>query len=212
MRRRNKPGSMDKVLSYKGLAITEYKDYKGQWSKVFGNDHPIHIEIGTGKGKFITEMAEAHPDTNYIGIEYREDILISALKKADAKKLDNLRFVLLDANYIEDCFEDKELSSCYINFCDPWPKKRHYKRRLTYRGLTERYFKLMKEGSWIAFKTDNEDLFKFTLIELVETDMKVRNLTFDLHEESGYKYITTEYEEKFAGMGMPIHRVEFKIR
>ncbi|MCL5897260.1 tRNA (guanosine(46)-N7)-methyltransferase TrmB, partial [Neisseria meningitidis] len=147
------------------------EDFKGQWHEVFGNDNPIHIEIGSGKGQFISGMAKANPEINYIGIEMIESVLVSALDKAIEVDVPNLRLVARDAKLLEDCFEKGEIAQIYLNFSDPWPKKRHTKRRLTNPTFLTIYERLLPKAGDIHFKTDNRSLFEYSLVAFSEYNM-----------------------------------------
>ncbi|WP_270648036.1 tRNA (guanosine(46)-N7)-methyltransferase TrmB [Paeniclostridium hominis] len=209
MRRRKKKGADTKLLSYDNLVIKgDTLDLKGKWNERFKNNNPIHAEFGTGRGKFITTLAKQNPNINYIAMEIKEEVLLKAVEKAIDNKLDNILFVWGDVNKILDYFDNSELSRVYVNFCDPWPKKRWYKRRLTYRGFLENYKTILNESGEIHFKTDNEKLFEFSLNEFSEADLKLKNITLDLANSDYEGNVTTEYEDKFMSYGMKIYRVE----
>ncbi|MBQ5445947.1 MAG: tRNA (guanosine(46)-N7)-methyltransferase TrmB [Lachnospiraceae bacterium] len=207
MRLRNVRGSREAIADSE-FTINDFKEYKGKWREIFGNDNPIRIEIGMGKGKFITEMAMNNPDINYIGIEKYSSVLIRAVEKRRELEIDNLFFIRMDAVEIEDAFEKGEIDRIYLNFSDPWPKDRHAKRRLTSRQFFERYDKILKDDGIIEFKTDNKDLFDFSLEEVKETKFKVINYTYDLHGDTDAEIyrgnVTTEYEDKFVEKGNKI--------
>lgn len=207
MRLRNVRGSREAIADSE-FTINDFKEYKGKWREIFGNDNPIRIEIGMGKGKFITEMAMNNPDINYIGIEKYSSVLIRAVEKRRDLEIDNLFFIRMDAVEIEDAFEKGEIDRIYLNFSDPWPKDRHAKRRLTSRQFFERYDKILKDDGIIEFKTDNKDLFDFSLEEVKETKFKVINYTYDLHGDTDAEIyrgnVTTEYEDKFVEKGNKI--------
>lgn len=207
MRLRNVRGSREAIADSE-FTINDFKEYKGKWREIFENDNPIRIEIGMGKGKFITEMAMNNPDINYIGIEKYSSVLIRAVEKRRELEIDNLFFIRMDAVEIEDAFEKGEIDRIYLNFSDPWPKDRHAKRRLTSRQFFERYDKILKDDGIIEFKTDNKDLFDFSLEEVKETKFKVINYTYDLHGDTDAEIyrgnVTTEYEDKFVEKGNKI--------
>lgn len=205
MRRRKKPGSAEKLLSYDEYVINHPQKVKGNWNKVFKNSNDIHVELGTGRGQFITELASRNQEINYIGIEIKEEILLKAVEKANEKGLYNIRFLWYDINKIEEVFEKEEINSIYINFCDPWPKKRWAKRRLTHRAFLKKYIDILKSHGRINFKTDNEQLFEFSLNEFSFLDMKLHDIFLDLHRDSQKDIVTTEYEEKFKSLGMKIY-------
>ncbi|MBQ7496251.1 MAG: tRNA (guanosine(46)-N7)-methyltransferase TrmB [Selenomonas sp.] len=212
MRLRRKPWvdeaihNFDSFVFSKDLEIGEEK--KGQWAEIFGRQAPLHVELGTGKGDFISQLAEKNPDINYIGIEMQQDVLYSAAKKIAALELKNVRLLVFDINKILDIFAPGEVDRFYINFCDPWPKKRHAKRRLTHVGFLEKYRGLLKQGGEIHFKTDNRPLFDFSLEQFEEAKLTVRDVSFDLHAENRPDNIMTEYERKFSGFGEKINRCE----
>ena len=209
MRRRKKKGADLKLLSFENLVIKgDEIDFKGNWNEKFQNDNPIHVEFGTGRGKFLTTLAKQNPNINYIAMEMKEEVLLKAVEKAVENELNNILFIWGDVNNILDYFDKGELSIVYINFCDPWPKKRWYKRRLTYRGFLENYKKLLNDDGEIHFKTDNEKLFEFSLNEFSEANLKLKNITLDLANSDYEGNVTTEYEDKFMSYGMKIYRVE----
>ena len=206
MRLRNIPGARERLEESPYVYVeTELK--KGEWcSSVFKNDAPLHIEIGTGKGRFINQMAKKHPDTDYLGLEKYSSVLVKALNKIEADPVDNLRLVRMDATDLNMCFEEREVDRIYLNFSDPWPKDRHAKRRLPSQRFLERFSHILKKDGVIEFKTDNRDLFEFALEEAPEAGWKILSLTFDLHNDPKLSQgnIMTEYEEKFSAMGNPI--------
>lgn len=181
--------------------------FRGHWKKHFNNDNPIHLEIGSGRGKFITTLAKENPSINYISIEMKEDIFISAVKKADSEGLKNIFFIWGSVELLDYYFDDSELDRIYINFCDPWPKKRYAKRRLTHRAFLELYNKKLDDGE-IFFKTDNRDLFQFSLNEFLDQKWNLKNISLNLAHDTEIKNITTEYEDYFTNLGMPIYRLE----
>ena len=184
---------------------------KGEMKSVFGNENPIHMEIGCGKGGFITQLAHQNPDINYIAIEKNGDVLVLAMEKAVNLGLKNVRFIYGDATFLNDIVAPGEISRIYINFCDPWHKSGHAKRRLTHRNYLELYKSLLEATSGeVFFKTDNRKLFEFSLNECADVGLKMRNITLDLHN-SGYEgNIMTEYEKLFSEQGMPIYRLEIQ--
>ncbi|MDD6102656.1 MAG: tRNA (guanosine(46)-N7)-methyltransferase TrmB [Clostridiales bacterium] len=207
MRLRNVPGAREEMIANK-FVINEPAENKGRWRDVFGNDNPLHIEIGTGKGRFITELAKQNPDINYIGIEKFSSVLIRAVEKQEELELPNLYFLRFDAEDIEEIFEKDEVDRIYLNFSDPWPKDRHAKRRLTSRRFLARYKNFLKQSGYVAFKTDNKSLFDFSLEEIENAGWILSDVTYDLHN-SPYNEgnIMTEYEERFSEMGNPICRL-----
>ena len=189
--------------------VSTPSEYKGKWNEFFKNNNPIHIEIGMGKGNFIIGMAKAHKDVNYIGIEMDDSVMVKAVEKLkqEEKPLKNLKLVLIDAMKIDEIFEN-EISRIYLNFSDPWPKAKHEKRRLTSKIFLEKYDKIFKGQKQIFQKTDNNDLFDFSMVSLVENGYELRNVTRDLHSENVSDNIMTEYEEKFSNAGIKINKLE----
>ncbi|MEG0249725.1 MAG: tRNA (guanosine(46)-N7)-methyltransferase TrmB [Peptostreptococcus sp.] len=183
-------------------------NYRGNWNNIFKNNNPIHIEVGTGRGQFITTLAEQNPNINYIALEIKEEVLLRAVEKADDLKLSNIAFIWGNVEFFDLYFSDKELSRIYINFCDPWPKKRCAKRRLTYSSFLELYRKKLNDNGDINFKTDNKDLFEFSLNEISSNDWMLRNISLDLANSDFKENITTEYEDKFMNLGQAIYRLE----
>lgn len=213
MRLRNVKGSKEAIASDE-FVIQEPESYKGKWNEVFHNEHPIHIEIGMGKGKFLIQLAQDNPGINYIGIEKFSSVLIRALERRKEYELPNLYFLLFDAENINEIFAENEISQIYLNFSDPWPKDRHARRRLTSKEYFTRYDKILVPEGQVTFKTDNRNLFEFSLEQVELADWKLHNHTFDLHHsEFVVGNVMTEYEEKFSAMGNPIHRlVAYRIR
>lgn len=188
--------------------VKELQENKGNWKNIFENDNPIHVEIGMGKGNFVIGMAKLHKDINYIGIEMYDSVMVKAIEKLkNEEKLNNLKLILLDAQKIDEVF-DKEIDRIYLNFSDPWPKAKHAKRRLTSKVFLERYDKIFKNKKEIFQKTDNNDLFEFSMISFEEAGYKLENVTRDLHSENINENVMTEYEEKFSNMGIKINRLE----
>lgn len=208
MRLRNVPGSRETIANSRYCLETP-EEYKGRFKELFGNDKPIHIEVGMGKGRFITDLAVANPDINYIGIEKYSSVLVRAIEKREQLEIDNLFFIRMDAEDLEKVFEKGEVHKIYLNFSDPWPKDRHAKRRLTSRQFFARYDTILKQGGVVEFKTDNTDLFNFSLEEIPFTVFEVTKHTYDLHNDADMNAgnIMTEYEEKFSSMGNPIHKL-----
>lgn len=208
MRLRNVKGSKETIAAT-DFVIHDPESYKGKWQELFGNSNPIHIEVGMGKGKFLMRLAEQNPEINYIGIEKYSSVLIRAVeKKNETEGLDNLYFIRFDADFINDIFDKDEIDRIYLNFSDPWPKDRHAKRRLTSRQFLARYDQFLKKTGEIIFKTDNKDLFDFSLEEVKEAGWKLVNYTYDLHNSEYVEgNIMTEYEEKFVAKGNKINRL-----
>ena len=208
MRLRNIPGA-DEAIADSPHCIQEPMAEKGRWHLIFGNENPIHIEIGMGKGQFIMKLAKEHPDINYIGIERYSSVLLRALQKMEIEPLPNIRFMCMDASIITEVVDKEEVAKIYLNFSDPWPKERHAKRRLTSRQFFERYDKILAGNGVVEFKTDNDDLFAFSMEEVAEAGWTLAAHTFDLHHDPVLNEgnIMTEYEEKFSSLGHPIHKL-----
>lgn len=208
MRLRNIKGA-DDVIAANPFVIKNPEEHKGKWKEVFGNNNPIHIEIGMGKGKFIMELARLNPDINFIGVERYSSVLLRALQKHQETELTNLYFLCIDAATVDEIFAPEEIGKIYLNFSDPWPKDRHAKRRLTSRGFLQIYDKILKKDGRLEFKTDNTGLFEFSLEETKEAGWQIEQHIFDLHhdEEMNQGNVMTEYEEKFSTMGNPIHKM-----
>ncbi|MBQ7944945.1 MAG: tRNA (guanosine(46)-N7)-methyltransferase TrmB [Lachnospiraceae bacterium] len=207
MRLRNVTGSREMIADSK-YVVHNPQEHKGKWSEVFGNDRPIHIEIGMGKGRFMMDLAAANPEINYIGIEKYSTVLLRAIQKMEENELPNLVFIRMDAEEICDVFAKDEISKIYLNFSDPWPKDRHAKRRLPSREFLARYNEILIPDGRLEFKTDNTDLFDFALEELEPAGWKAEAVTRDLHHDAVLSEgnIMTEYEEKFSSMGNPIYK------
>ena len=187
--------------------IHDIKEHKGNFNKIFGNNNPIHIEIGMGKGNFIIENAKRYPEINFIGIEKYDSVLVRAVQKLEELELPNLKLIRCDANYISDIF-DKEISVIYLNFSDPWPKARHERRRLTSSNFLEKYDGIFIDKKVIIQKTDNRNLFEFSVKSFTDYGYKIDNLSLNLHEDTHIENIETEYEEKFVSRGSLIYKVE----
>lgn len=207
MRLRNIRGSRETIAESRFI-IQNPEEWRAKWSKSFGNENPLHIEIGMGKGKFITQLAQNHPDINYIGIEKYSSVLLRALEKREQLDIPNLLFIRMDADTITEVFGKDEIGRIYLNFSDPWPKDRHAKRRLTSKEFLAKYDQILKPDGEIQFKTDNKDLFDFSLEQIPEAGWKLTAVTRDLHNsEMAEGNIMTEYEEKFSSMGNPIYKL-----
>ncbi len=207
MRVRKKKWTENELLTNE-FVIWNFEDYKGKWNLLFGNDNPVYLEIGCGKGKFIRENALANPDINFIALEKERHVICTAAR--DAKdSVKNVYFICADVKNIENIFDSNEISRIYINFCDPWENRRKWaKRRLTYVAFLDIYKNLLKSDGEIHFKTDNEKLFEFSLNQFCERDWKLKNISFDLHNSGLENNIMTEYEAKFSAKGMNIYRLE----
>ncbi len=207
MRLRNVKGAAN-VIEDSLYVIKNYEDYKGKYNMLFSNNNPIHIEIGMGKGDFIINMAKKYPKINFIGIEKFDSVLVRALEKIE-EDIPNLRFIRMDATDIESVF-DKEVSTIYLNFSDPWPKNRHEHRRLTSEKFLKRYDKLFIGDKNIIMKTDNRKLFEFSLISLTNYNYKIEEISLDLYNDDIKDNVATEYEKKFHEKGFPIYKIVVK--
>ena len=209
MRLRKVKGAAEAIQA-SPLVIHDAAAKKGHWTEVFGNSNPIHIEIGMGKGRFLTELARRNPDINYIGIERYDSVLIRALEKREEaeESLSNLFYLCEDAKNVADIFDKGEIARIYLNFSDPWPKDRHAKRRLTSKEFFARYNEILAADGEVMFKTDNRLLFDFSLEQVPEAGWQLKDVTLDLHHsEFAEGNVMTEYEEKFSSMGNPIFRL-----
>lgn len=202
MRLRNIPGATEH-LTESPYVLNEPDQYKGAWKEKFGNDHPLHVEIGTGKGRFIVQLAEEHPEINYIGIEKFSSVLLRAVQKQEEKQLPNLIFIRYEAELLDNLFDEQEVDRIYLNFSDPWPKKAHAHRRLPSKEFLRRYSKVLADDGTVEFKTDNRDLFDFAVEEVEQGGFKIVAITYDLHNDPTMNVgnIMTEYEERFSGKG-----------
>lgn len=216
MRYRKPKNYKDRIAQYYGDVVVETpENQKGMWKDCFGNDNPIYMEIGMGKGNFLIEHALKNPDINYVGIEKIEPLLLGTSKRVEELELENVRLISANANFIEDYFADSEISKIYLNFSDPWPKKRNANRRLTHHNMLKRYQQILKEDSYIEFKTDNRSLFEFSVCEISCMSYPIEEINIDLHNQGmdhkDERLISTEYESKFVKMGRSIYRVKAKI-
>ena len=208
MRVRNRKGATELLEAHPQYVILNPADAKGRWQEIFGNDHPIHVEVGSGKGAFVSGMAKANPEINYIGIDIQKSVLSYALDKVLATDVPNIKLLWVDGSDLTDYFEDGEIDRLYLNFSDPWPKKRHEKRRLTYQSFLATYQQILPENGEIHFKTDNRGLFEYSLVSFSQYGMKLKDVWLDLHASDFEDNVLTEYEQKFANKGQVIYRVE----
>lgn len=208
MRVKNKPWAKDKLAEYPQYVVNEPEIWKGRWQERFGKNQPLHIEVGTGKGQFIYQMAKAHPEINYIGIEIETSVIVTALEKLIEEELPNLQLLRVDGRDLTEYFADSEVDLLYLNFSDPWPKTRHAKRRLTYKTFLATYEKILVPNGEIHFKTDNQGLFEYSLASFSQYGMIINQVWLDLHNSTYEGNIKTEYEEKFSNKGFRINRVE----
>ena len=213
MRLRNIPRA-ESVLEACKEVVKNPESLCGHWNQEFQNERPLHIEIGMGKGQFLLTLAAENPQINYVGIERYSSVLLRAVEKfqeleAEGKAPANIRFICMDANDLPTVFAPAEVSRIYLNFSDPWPKARHAKRRLTSRQYFERYDKILAYDGVVEFKTDNKELFDFSLEQVDLAGWVLLAKTYDLHNDPTLSRgnVMTEYEEKFAGQGHPIHKL-----
>lgn len=197
----------DEMIKKGTYYIDNALSYKGKWQLFFKNKNPIYIEIGMGKGDFIIENALKYPNINFIGIEKYDSVLVRAIQKSNELELKNLKLIRMDARLIDTIF-DKEIDLIYLNFSDPWPKDRHAKRRLTSPNFLEKYQTIFKKDAHIVMKTDNNDLFLYSLESLQEFGYQIISVTRDLYQEDTTNNIQTEYEKKFIKLGIKINRLE----
>lgn len=211
MRMRNKPGAEEELKQNPHVIFgpEEHEDPSGKWHQIFHNSNPIHLEIGTGKGKFVIEMSELFPEINFVAIEKIEEVLLFPARNALEKNKSNLHLIYGDAQFINEYFAPDEVERIYINFPDPWLKKRHFKRRLTHHRYLERYKKFLKIGGEIHFKTDNLVLFDFSLEELPQYGFEIKSYTYDLHSSSSTEpQVLTGYEQRWMDEGKAICRLK----
>lgn len=204
MRLRNVKNKED-ILNNSKYLVKNPTNFCNKWNSLFGNNHPIYIEIGVGKGKFIKENAKKFPDINFIGIEKYDSILAKSLKNME-DEYSNLYFIRMDALDIDKVFS-KEVSRIYLNFSDPWPKKRHHFRRLTSPIFLDKYDSIFTENKEICMRTDNRELFEYSLEEISKKGYVFESVSLDLHSKEE-NLITTEYEDKFVSRGMPIYSLD----
>lgn len=197
----------DEIINASSYIVKDYTKNKGKWKEIFKNDNPIRIEVGMGKGDFIINMALKYPNINFIGIEMFDSVLVRAVQKLEALNINNLKLINMDANNIDNVF-DKEIDTLYLNFSDPWPKKRHAKRRLTSSVFLKKYDSIFKEECKIIQKTDNIELFAYSIESLSFYGYKLKNITLDLHSLNDEDNVLTEYEKKFIKKGVRICKLE----
>jgi tRNA (guanine-N7-)-methyltransferase len=212
MRLRHKPWAKDKLDQHPQFVVANPEMHKGNWHNVFKKNQPLHIEVGTGKGQFITGMAKANPDINYIGIELYDSVIVAALDRLIEADLPNLKLLNVNAADLGKYFTKNDVDRVYLNFSDPWPKSRHEKRRLTYKDFLKLYEDILVDGGEIHFKTDNQGLFEYSLTSFSAYGLLLKYVSLDFHN-SGYEgNIMTEYEQKFSEMGQRIYRSEVKYQ
>lgn len=207
MRMRTRSHLEERLEECSNLSLLKYDDS----AKSFVQGHLLHIEIGCGKGNFITKTALINPDIRYIAIEKVSNVIVLAMEKAKNAELENLRFMRGNFEYLGETFPDKSVDRIYLNFSDPWPKKGYAKRRLTHGGFLEIYKRILKDNGEICFKTDNRELFDFSLESFPANGFSLSDVTYDLHNSGFEGNIMTEYEEKFSSQGTPICRLVARL-
>lgn len=209
MRLRNKPWAADLIAANPSMILVSPEDIAGKWQTRFAKEQPIYIEVGSGKGQFITQMAQKYPDRNFIAVEIQESAIAVILQKQVKLKLPNLQLLLGNGAALTTFFAENEVAGVYLNFSDPWPKTRHEKRRLTYKSFLAEYQQIMQPTGYLRFKTDNQGLFEYSLMSLNDYGMVFDDISLDLHNsELAEDNIQTEYEEKFSKRGQVIYRLE----
>ena len=212
MRQRRIKNIDEKLAECGDIIVEGPKAAKGLWQKKFGNQNPVYLELGCGKGRFITALAALHPECSYIGCEGHLSVIYRAVSKAREAELSNVRFIAEYINDMDAYFAPGELSGIYLNFSDPWPKERHAKRRLTHFERLKAYGRAVRPGGFIQFKTDNDDLFDFTLEQIELAGFVPAEVTRDLHgSEYMAQNVMTEYEEKFSSAGKNINYVRINL-
>lgn len=212
MRLKKIKGALERIELSK-YYVNNPEQYKDNWNKVFENENPIRLEIGMGKGHFIIGMAKKFPDVNFIGIEMYDSVMVKATDALEKEEeyIPNLKLILMDARNIENVF-GKEIDRIYLNFSDPWPKARHTKRRLTSKAFLDKYDLVFKEQKSIFMKTDNDDLFEFSIESLKEHGYTLSDVTRDLHSLNEEDNVMTEYERKFSEKGVKINRLKANLK
>lgn len=210
MRMRKRNNLAPRMEACSAIWVKNGTEYKGKWRELMPDAKELRLEVGCGKGKFTVETAEANPDVLFLAVECVQEAMLLGMERALQMGLKNLYFLSIDAALLEDYFEENELDLIYLNFCDPWPRKKNAKRRLTFRSFLEKYKKVLKNEGEIHFKTDNSPLFEWSLEEFEFCKLEIRNLTRDLHA-NGIVGVMTGYEEKFHALGTPINRCELIV-
>lgn len=206
---RRRQGTKEALQSYEQV-IMEPMNFRGQWQSVFGNEQPINIEVGTGRGRFISTMARQHPECYFIGIEVIEEMVLEAVERMvkQGGMPENLRMVWLNAELLDDIFAPGEVARIYLNFSDPWPKYRHRKRRLTHERFLEQYAVILAEGGELHQKTDNQGFFEYSLNTFAGAGWQLKNIQLDMYKKLPEDNVATEYETKYIRQGLPIYRLE----
>ena len=212
MRMRKKKHLDERMEACAPVMAAQPEAQRGRWRALFGNENPLHVEIGCGKGRFVRGMAERYPEVNFLAIEREEGALIMATERAMQDRPANVRFLSYDAAALRDIFAPGEVDRIYLNFSDPWPPNRQRKRRLTYRAFLDVYGDILTEKGDIFFKTDNQRLFEWTLSEVCAYGWLIQNVSLDLHNSNFEGNVMTEYEERFSSQGSRIYRMEIRRR
>ncbi|MRN07546.1 tRNA (guanosine(46)-N7)-methyltransferase TrmB [Lactobacillus sp. 0.1XD8-4] len=208
MRVKHKKWADPLIAAHPEMMVDDAPALKGKWQSRFKKEQPLHLEVGMGKGQFIIGMAKAHPDINFIGLEIQRTVAAIALKKALEADLPNLQLICGDGEDLQEYFEPGEVAKMYLNFSDPWPKKRHAKRRLTYKTFLATYEKILQDHGVVELKTDNMGLFEFSLESMNNYGMHFNGVWLDLHQSAENEHnVETEYEQKFAAKGQPIYKL-----
>ncbi|MBS5913087.1 tRNA (guanosine(46)-N7)-methyltransferase TrmB [Paenibacillus macerans] len=216
MRLRGRKGIREDLEQQRDLVVLDPREYKGRWAEAFGNGRPIHIELGMGKGQFISGMSVKYPEVNFIGMDMYDELIRRAGEKAraiwreqGAERPENVRLALGNVESLEEFFAPGEVERIYLNFSDPWPKKKHWRRRLTHPRFLDKYRALLNERGEIHFKTDSRILFEFSLNSFAACGLQMSEISLSLHEGGvNEEHVMTEYESKFVGQGLPIYRCE----
>ncbi|WP_152394834.1 tRNA (guanosine(46)-N7)-methyltransferase TrmB [Paenibacillus guangzhouensis] len=219
MRLRGRKGIRENLEQQTDLVVLEPHTYKGRWHEFFGNDRPIYVELGMGKGQFVSRMSAKYPDVNFIGMDMYDELVRRASEKArnvwaeqGVDSPPNVALARANIETLEDIFAPGEITRVYLNFSDPWPKARHARRRLTHHRFVDKYIGVMNAQGEIHFKTDSETLFEFSLNSFADMGLQMTNISLNLHRNGlNEEHVMTEYEQKFMGKGMNIHRVEVVI-
>lgn len=208
MRVKHKKWAEPLLVAHPEMMVLEPEKVRGKWQERFTKQQPIQLEVGMGKGQFIIGMAKAHPEINFIGLEVERTVAAIALKKALQDPLPNLQFICADGANLTSFFMPHQIQKMYLNFSDPWPKKRHTKRRLTYHTFLDGYQEILQQQGTIELKTDNMGFFEYSLQSLNNYGMKFDGVWLDLHNSDENKHnIQTEYEQKFSEKGQPIYKL-----
>ncbi|MFB4163076.1 tRNA (guanosine(46)-N7)-methyltransferase TrmB [Alteribacillus sp. JSM 102045] len=208
MRLRHKPWAKEFIEEHPEYVISSPCQKNTSWKEIFNNNNPLYVEVGTGKGKFLDNMSVKYPDINFVGIEKFESVLVTGVQRVLETKPANLKFIHGDVNDLLEYFNVGEIDRLFINFTDPWPKKRHEKRRLTYKSFLSLYEQALRPHGEIHMKTDNQGLFEYSLESFSKYGMKLKNISLDLHNSNYDDNVMTEYEEKFSKKGQRIFRLE----